>query len=140
MDIKECRICFETENADDMFSPCRCAGTSKYVHRACLQRWRDTNREGPGFVKCMECNWKYLTDNKYPKEQSFVKIMPKKIGEYVFLYGILMMLAIPLKRIDKLSGSPLLELMDNINSSFTDVVNADDVTKSCFYFSFQISV
>ena len=32
-EIKECRICFEGEKEDDLFiSPCRCSGTSKYVH------------------------------------------------------------------------------------------------------------
>ena len=41
-DISECRICFEIETYDDPFiSPCRCKGTSSYVHKSCLNTWRN---------------------------------------------------------------------------------------------------
>ena len=34
-----CRICLEPDPTDDLFSPCRCAGTARWVHRACLRAW-----------------------------------------------------------------------------------------------------
>ena len=40
---KECRICFENyETVDnELIYPCYCSGTSKYVHRECLEKWRE---------------------------------------------------------------------------------------------------
>ena len=36
----ECRICFDQFDDDELISPCRCKGTSKWVHRGCLNKWR----------------------------------------------------------------------------------------------------
>lgn len=33
----QCRICFE--EGGDLLSPCRCRGTSSYIHRTCLDRY-----------------------------------------------------------------------------------------------------
>ncbi|OIV97527.1 hypothetical protein TanjilG_11051 [Lupinus angustifolius] len=35
----QCRICLETDGRD-FIAPCMCKGTSKYVHRECLDHWR----------------------------------------------------------------------------------------------------
>lgn len=35
----ECRFCFEDDEKDSMISPCKCDGTSKYVHKSCLSKW-----------------------------------------------------------------------------------------------------
>jgi hypothetical protein len=35
----QCRICLETDGRD-FIAPCKCKGTSKYVHRDCLDHWR----------------------------------------------------------------------------------------------------
>ena len=33
-----CRICFE--QGGDLVSPCRCVGSQRFVHSACLRRWQ----------------------------------------------------------------------------------------------------
>ncbi|KAK4052924.1 hypothetical protein OIO90_004200 [Microbotryomycetes sp. JL221] len=42
-----CRICFlgqeEEHELGRLFSPCKCSGTSRYVHVACLDRWRSAS-------------------------------------------------------------------------------------------------
>nr|CAB3503031.1 unnamed protein product [Digitaria exilis] len=38
-DQLQCRICLETDGRD-FIAPCKCKGTSKYVHRDCLDHWR----------------------------------------------------------------------------------------------------
>merc|ERR1712088_1121502 len=46
---KQCWICFASENDDPSAvwtSPCRCRGTSKWVHQACIQRWVDEKQKG----------------------------------------------------------------------------------------------
>ena len=32
-----CRICLDSENNQDLISPCLCKGSQKYVHQTCLQ-------------------------------------------------------------------------------------------------------
>ena len=57
---KICRICLESDNPEDLFSPCLCDGTSKYVHRNCLNQWRilhDINSDN--FKKCELCQTVY---------------------------------------------------------------------------------
>lgn len=69
MEENECRICFEEETAELPFIwPCRCKGTSKYVHESCLERWRYENIDNPAFEICMECRYKYRFSHEYPCE------------------------------------------------------------------------
>lgn len=67
---RTCRICFETEegpssscssgsdepsssSADNpLISPCLCSGSSRYVHRKCLQQWRTTNHRADAYFQC----------------------------------------------------------------------------------------
>jgi hypothetical protein len=35
-----CRFCLGAEHAREMIAPCLCAGSAKFVHRACLDEWR----------------------------------------------------------------------------------------------------
>lgn len=41
-ELRQCRFCLEIDGSD-MVSPCACSGSSKYVHEACLRRWRCGN-------------------------------------------------------------------------------------------------
>ncbi|XP_060213096.1 uncharacterized protein LOC132640503 [Lycium barbarum] len=53
VDQIQCRICLET-NGRDFIAPCKCRGTSKYVHRGCLDQWRAV-KEGFAFSHCTTC-------------------------------------------------------------------------------------
>jgi hypothetical protein len=53
-----CRICFEPGLRVNFIAPCACAGSSRWVHRECLNRWRSV-REDVAFNKCMECLQEY---------------------------------------------------------------------------------
>ncbi len=60
----QCRICFEEEdNHALLIAPCRCNGTSKYVHIDCLKTWIRTCDNEDAKKKCMECRsaYKYTT-------------------------------------------------------------------------------
>lgn len=35
----QCRICLEEDRPDTMIAPCRCIGTSKYIHLHCLKEY-----------------------------------------------------------------------------------------------------
>ena len=59
---KQCRICLEeNEDLDDLFSPCSCNGTQKYVHKKCLERWRQENIDNDNYDRCQECRTEYKT-------------------------------------------------------------------------------
>ncbi|CAF1649684.1 unnamed protein product [Adineta ricciae] len=59
---KQCRICLDTENSQEMISPCLCTGTLAYVHRSCLNYWRSGNANGRAFKFCDLCQFKYVID------------------------------------------------------------------------------
>ena len=42
--MPQCRICFGDEGT--FIKPCKCTGTSKYVHVTCLKRWINASRDG----------------------------------------------------------------------------------------------
>ncbi len=60
-EIKECRICLESElDSDEPFiNPCRCRGTSKWVHLSCLNRWRNEGININARTHCAECKTEY---------------------------------------------------------------------------------
>jgi len=55
---KNCRICLEDEDPGTMIAPCRCKGSSKWVHRDCLDLWR-FNEKDRAFSQCTECLFQY---------------------------------------------------------------------------------
>ena len=55
-----CRFCLEESPSDQLVAPCKCEGSHKYVHLACLRRWQDTvGREMPKAHTCDVCRGRY---------------------------------------------------------------------------------
>lgn len=55
-----CRICLQDEpDKKKLISPCRCSGTSQYVHRTCLAEWRNTSVNPLAPKMCLVCRTKY---------------------------------------------------------------------------------
>ncbi|WOL09415.1 hypothetical protein Cni_G18168 [Canna indica] len=63
----QCRICLESDGPHpclglcsrrDFIAPCKCKGTSKFVHRECLDQWRAV-KEGFAFSHCTICKAPY---------------------------------------------------------------------------------
>ncbi|CAM9372448.1 unnamed protein product, partial [Ectocarpus fasciculatus] len=61
-----CRICLDTDDRSRLIAPCSCAGSSRWVHRECLDRWRST-REDIAFSKCTECLTPYVLFSPRPR-------------------------------------------------------------------------
>jgi len=54
-------VTYESPGSGRLLRPCKCKGTSKYVHEGCLQAWRHTD---PGYSKrnywqCPTCGYRY---------------------------------------------------------------------------------
>lgn len=56
---EECRICYETEGK--FVSPCKCAGSMKYVHQTCLTAWRAYSDQ---YSACPVCMTRYNDGRK----------------------------------------------------------------------------
>ncbi|KAG5475247.1 hypothetical protein LSCM1_03358 [Leishmania martiniquensis] len=54
-----CRICRCREPRDDLFSPCACNGSSRFVHHSCLERWREMTSNPEHRRVCAECKTPY---------------------------------------------------------------------------------
>jgi hypothetical protein len=60
----ECRLCFDSDSTHNLIYPCKCSGTSKYVHKNCLNEWRTLADNREAFNKCFECNYTYKFTNE----------------------------------------------------------------------------
>ncbi|XP_069475164.1 E3 ubiquitin-protein ligase MARCHF5-like isoform X1 [Ambystoma mexicanum] len=61
---RHCWVCFAMESEDrtaEWVSPCRCSGSTKWIHQSCLQRWLDEKQKGSstGSVNCPQCGTEY---------------------------------------------------------------------------------
>lgn len=65
-----CRICLEDDDVGDMIAPCRCKGSSKWVHRHCLDEWRTVNKDDLAFSRCGECLLDYHLESVHQGENS----------------------------------------------------------------------
>eukprot|EP01064_Diplonema_japonicum_P004736 TRINITY_DN13104_c0_g2_i1.p1 TRINITY_DN13104_c0_g2~~TRINITY_DN13104_c0_g2_i1.p1 ORF type:complete len:598 (+),score=102.53 TRINITY_DN13104_c0_g2_i1:23-1795(+) len=54
-DEKTCRICRCTQPEGDLFCPCACRGSVRWVHRECLEEWRSKTTNEENKIKCSEC-------------------------------------------------------------------------------------
>ncbi len=63
-----CRICLENDSIDKLITPCKCSGSSEYVHRNCLNRWLKT-RSGRKRMQCEICKSNYVYHYKNKTEE-----------------------------------------------------------------------
>jgi E3 ubiquitin-protein ligase DOA10 len=93
--LPQCRICYEGE--ENLISPCKCSGTSAFVHRECLEKWRKTLpmviHNNQRDVRCEMCHTFYqfegdLTYFKYRKCRIAWDII--QVLTYIQLLGFLL--------------------------------------------------
>lgn len=66
---RQCWVCFACDEDDPTATwvhPCRCSGTTKWVHHVCIQRWVDEKQKGntTAGVSCPQCGTAYII--KFP--------------------------------------------------------------------------
>ena len=54
-----CRFCFDDKDQEDLFIPCHCTGTARYVHKKCLRKWRSQDIYSLNYTRCQECLFSY---------------------------------------------------------------------------------
>jgi hypothetical protein len=59
-DARQCWVCFAIDGVDDnttqavWIHPCKCKGSTKWVHEKCLQRWIDEIQKGEVHTQVMD--------------------------------------------------------------------------------------
>lgn len=73
---KICRICLE-EDDEEYISPCLCKGTQKYIHRECLNKWRNmhpNNTEKRNSCEICKYKFKFFNRNITDYSKYFIKM------------------------------------------------------------------
>jgi hypothetical protein len=71
-----CRICLESSDPENFVSPCKCIGTSKYVHNYCLLKWINQNIENEKSEICDQCKYPYRF-KEHPKYLNYINCICK---------------------------------------------------------------
>ncbi|KPP79410.1 E3 ubiquitin-protein ligase MARCH5-like [Scleropages formosus] len=107
---RSCWVCFATDEDDrtaEWVRPCRCRGSTKWVHQACLQRWVDEKQRGNSTarVACPQCNAEYLI------------VFPKLASESERIWRITVMARVPLTQ-------HVRSVMESLDMQETSVLTA----------------
>lgn len=151
---RECRICFESTNEDDLISPCFCRGTSKWVHHYCLQTWRETSDNNEAKIKCMECNYKYVLFDTNTSENIKIvnffvnennEIRGRYIGVYLsFLFFCLLSFPIILEPLELYDNHTSIRILNFFNKQdknvFLNFINNDDFYYLMYYYSLNLNI
>lgn len=81
-----CRICLEEDDVHNLIAPCLCAGTCKFVHRQCLDRWRVAEVGLNAFYQCPQCAHKYEFEHEMNSRECALAIL-RFILDSLFLVG-----------------------------------------------------
>mmetsp|Transcript_20745 Transcript_20745/g.58823 ORF Transcript_20745/g.58823 Transcript_20745/m.58823 type:complete len:342 (+) Transcript_20745:2-1027(+) len=63
-ETRECWICLETGGAD-LIAPCSCTGSTRWVHRTCLDTWRARAPNPRMYMHCRHCDFRYLLERRF---------------------------------------------------------------------------
>ena len=82
MDVKkECRICYESTDQNEMLSPCGCKGTMEHIHSHCLKNSIESN--GEEFCGICGQNWRGVTIVE--KNKNFIDYI-KEESQHLYIY------------------------------------------------------
>jgi hypothetical protein len=135
-EIKQCRICFENEEdtTDEMINPCLCRGDRKYVHRRCLNQWRNLSTNPIALNQCTECHYEYqFTLTEYNEKPICAKLGNFMANNTLIFFllnnGVIIIMSYILEKMDK-------------DRKLRNVINTNDTigyyTWSLFFYSFFI--
>lgn len=83
-EIAQCRFCLEDAEVSDLIAPCKCVGTGRFVHTACLQRWQEVvrNESDDRAAVCQSCRCPFSL--KPPARDSFSRLSNSQLRELRF--------------------------------------------------------
>lgn len=134
-DSPTCRICLDDSIDAELFSPCRCTGTTKYVHRTCLNEWRMEDLITRN--RCEICLYDYKTE-KYdrPKFIKFGYYNDRSSRDVIFRFNMCatLFLFIITNLMDKLDKNNYI-----ISWAISDISTLDEYTKVLIYLNINLA-
>ena len=141
----ECRICFDSYSTlyDPMLSPCLCRGTSKWVHKSCIQHWREVNLGNEYFFICNTCRHEYSVRKVYPDEDYIIEnfINDNSVRAYCAFSAVSFCLAAFIRPMDKYTGFKLLHFasaFERPSYKLKDFFEKNEFYSLEFYYCFII--
>ena len=140
---KECRICYddEDERTSPLISPCACNGTRKFVHRECLEQWRNIKRTRVDYLQCQECRQFYNIGKKYAIEE--LKFNLGRSNDYmdyiiIFAFNIIFALLSPIINIMDVSYRVPTAMSIGNSTKFVSFLKKNNFETYCYYYSFIV--
>lgn len=98
--VGTCRLCYDI--SADVIAPCLCKGSSKWIHRSCLNRWRTAGTNPRSLTHCCECGFQYhlrlhrlMNSDAEERHRQFMRMLAaQSLG--VFLLTQLVVIAVGL--------------------------------------------
>lgn len=87
-----CRICLggpeDSAELGRLISPCKCTGSTRYVHIQCLQTWRLNNENIDNFYRCDICHYEYDL-----RRVKIASVLLSPVTRTIFTVGLLNIMA-----------------------------------------------
>ena len=98
--VAACRICLEEDSINNMIHPCKCTGSSKYVHKGCLNEWRNITSNRDNQYKCEICNHRYKITTSKENRTCFIKTVLSPNCFYIIMNIFAYLFSIILQAVD----------------------------------------
>lgn len=129
MQHAECRICFDTFSTREnpLMSPCLCNGTSKYVHKECIQEWRHANLNTTAFTHCRECTYAYNIKPSKKEETFYISVSfienLKKFQNLALFNCLIFFASFSFRSLDKYTKYPSVLIITNFEKPSNELIN-----------------
>lgn len=136
-----CRICLEEEeNIELLINPCSCRGTSKYVHKTCINQWFEETTNELAKKECMECKTPYLFSHYDIEENSKLLFQESNISS-IYCKNILIVLPVAALTFtyDSITNNfYLIEMVfpTSTKTTFTDFIKENGIFGYNYYYYF----
>lgn len=129
-----CRICLEDDQSHGLIYPCKCTGTSKYVHKKCLNEWRMITNNKDNQYKCEICNYRYVIIPSRDNQNCFIKTVFSTNCVYFCMNILALMFYFVFKFIDPRHKIAQAFVPDLVN------LNEEDINIVYLIFSLGVSI
>lgn len=124
----DCRICQEEGDTSDLIVPCACKGSCKYVHRKCLDTWRETDTD-ESLTRCPNCHTEYQFDIEITKSREYYiakfLVFFESAAMFAFIQFLLISLSYCIYKYDS---------DKHIQKQYCQFLKDDEI-KTCYYIS-----
>lgn len=124
----QCRICLEDDDISNLIYPCRCSGTSKYVHKTCLNEWRTTSENTDNFDRCELCHYTYVIVPNNDPELCCANKYRRLLRHPILFYGLYFLSLVALAQ--------FIAFCDNYK--IKNEMNDEDISPLYFFISTSI--